>query len=143
MGKLYLYHMQQSTACLHFARRTTSLRVGGRAARRIIEGHKCAMSAEMAVWLSNCLYLYSYLSHNKLGVAACLACVAAAAVDRQARLPSLAWCGGVNWTIALNEFRLQIFYRSATVLSCPESNSRDTDKTVLSCVAWRCEVALR
>jgi len=27
-------HMQQSTACLHFAWRTTSLRVGGRAARR-------------------------------------------------------------------------------------------------------------
>ena len=26
--------MQQSTACLHFAWRTTSLRVGGRAARR-------------------------------------------------------------------------------------------------------------
>jgi len=23
-------------------------------------GHKCAMSAEMAVWLRNCLYLYSY-----------------------------------------------------------------------------------
>jgi len=28
------------------------------------KGHKCAMSAEMAVWLRNCLYLYSYLSHN-------------------------------------------------------------------------------
>ena len=28
------------------------------------KGHKCAMSAEMAVWLCNCLYLYSYLSHN-------------------------------------------------------------------------------
>ena len=27
------------------------------------KGHKCAMSAEMAVWLRNCLCLYSYL-HN-------------------------------------------------------------------------------
>ena len=35
----------------------------------------------------------------------------------------------------------------ATVLSCRESNShrrsgRDTDETVLSCLAWRCELAL-
>jgi len=39
-------------------------------------------------------------------------------------------------------------FLSATVLSCRESNSnrrsgRDTDKTVLSCLAWRCELALR
>jgi len=27
------------------------------------KGHKCAVSAEMAVWLCNCLCLYSYL-HN-------------------------------------------------------------------------------
>ena len=38
-------------------------------------------------------------------------------------------------------------FLSATVLSCPESNShrrsgRDTDKTVLSSLAWRCEFAL-
>ena len=32
--KFRFSHMQQSTACLHFAWRTTSLRVGGRAARR-------------------------------------------------------------------------------------------------------------
>ena len=56
-------HMQQSTACLHFAWRTTSLRVGGRA--------------------GDC-------------VAACLACVAAAAVDRRARQSCRVWCGGVN-----------------------------------------------
>ena len=31
---------------------------------QVRKGHKCAMSAEMAVWLRNCLYLYSYLSHN-------------------------------------------------------------------------------
>jgi len=30
---------------------------------QVRKGHKCAMSAEMAVWLRNCLYLYSYL-HN-------------------------------------------------------------------------------
>jgi len=28
------------------------------------KGHECAMSTEMAVWLRNCLCLYSYLSHN-------------------------------------------------------------------------------
>ena len=45
--------------------------------------------------------------------------------------------------------RVQTFnFPSATVLSCRESNSqsrsgRDTDKTVLSCLAWRCELALR
>jgi len=30
---------------------------------QVRKGHKCAMSAEMAVLLRNCLYLYSYL-HN-------------------------------------------------------------------------------
>ena len=38
-------------------------------------------------------------------------------------------------------------FLSATVLSCREYNShrrtgRDTDKTVLSCLAWRCELAM-
>jgi len=31
---------------------------------QVRKGHKCAMSAVMAVWLRNCLYLYSYLSYN-------------------------------------------------------------------------------
>jgi len=31
---------------------------------QVRKGHKCAMSEEMAVWLRNCLYLDSYLSHN-------------------------------------------------------------------------------
>jgi len=31
---------------------------------QVRKGHKCAMSAEMAVCLRNCLYLYSYLSHK-------------------------------------------------------------------------------
>ena len=104
--------MQQSTACLHFAWRTTSLRVGGR-----------------------------------LGVAACLACVAAAAVDRQARQSCRIWCGGVNWTIDINVFRLQNI-RSVTVLSCRETSAHrrgrhDTDRTVLSGLAWRCELGIR
>jgi len=39
-------------------------------------------------------------------------------------------------------------FLSATVLSCRESNShcrngRGTDKTVLSCLAWRCELVLK
>ena len=28
---------------------------------QVRKGHKCAMSVEMAVWLRNCLCLYSYL----------------------------------------------------------------------------------
>ena len=49
---------------------------------------------------------------GRLGVAACLACVVAAAVDRQARQSCRVWCGGVNWTIALNvAFRLLILCR--------------------------------
>ena len=55
------------------------------------------------------------------------------------------WIGRLLW--GLSVFRLQIVL-SATVLSCRESNShrrsgRDMDKTVLSCLAWRCELALR
>ena len=58
-------------------------------------------------------FRFSYMQHNvffilrgvqrhcvwavlRLGVAACLACVAAA-VDWQARRSCLVWCGGVNW----------------------------------------------
>jgi len=32
---------------------------------QVRKGHECTMSAEMAVWLRNCLCLYSYL-HNQL-----------------------------------------------------------------------------
>ena len=152
---------------------------------------------------------------GRLGVAACLACVAAAAADRRARQSCLVWCGGVIWpparcvlrrsesggrtaqpdtlrhrpdtertcmavacradsinshrhtrhdkTVlsvscmgyeldnAINVFRFQIFCRRQSwVFVCRVSNSHsrsgrdsgDTDKTVLSCLAWRCEVAL-
>jgi len=40
---------------------------------------------------------YDVAAVGWLGVAACLACVAAAAVDRQARRSCLVWCGGMNW----------------------------------------------
>ena len=54
------------------------------------------------------------------------------------------WRDDVNWTIALIVQTSN--FLSATVLSCRESNShrrsgRDTDKTVLSCLAWRCGLA--
>ena len=62
------------------------------------------------------------------------------------------WRGAVNWTIALNVFRLQIFCRrqSRAVCGNPVHNGeyvnrivgRDTDKTVLSCLARRCELTL-
>ena len=58
------------------------------------------------------------------------------------------WYAGVNWTIALNVFRLQIFCgRQSRVVGNPihatEARSgRDTYKTVLSCLACRCECRL-
>ena len=57
------------------------------------------------------------------------------------------WRGGVNWTIANNVFRLY-FFCSPTVLSCRESSSyrrgrHDADRTVLSGLAWRCELGIR
>jgi len=56
------------------------------------------------------------------------------------------WRGGVNWTKQLTCAQTSSFL-STTLLSCRESNSncgsgRDTDKTVLSRLAWRCELAL-
>ena len=48
---------------------------------------------------------------GRLGVAACLASVAAAAVDRQVRQSCRVWCADVNWTIALNVFTFEICCR--------------------------------
>ena len=120
---------------------------------------------------------------GRLGVTACLACAAAAAVDRQARQSCRVWrppdtlrrrthlsggradsihtarpdttrrsclcrvwCADVNWTIALNVFRLQIVCRRRTcIVGNPvhaAEGGRDTYKTALSCLAWRCELAL-
>jgi len=81
---------------------------------------------------------------GRIDVAACLACVVATAVDRQARQSCRVWCAGVNWTIALNVSRLQRFFCRRQSLSCRVSSSRrrgrhDTDRTVLSGLAWRCE----
>ena len=53
---------------------------------------------------------------------------------------------GVNWTIALNVFELQIFRRrQPRVVGDPirtRRSGRDTDKTVSSCLAWRCELGV-
>jgi len=47
------------------------------------------------------------------------------------------WCAGVNWTIVLNVFRLQIFRRrQSSVVGNPihtAESRHDTDTTVLSC----------
>ena len=66
--------------------------------------------------------------------------------SRRAPIAQLYSQGGANDHVAaLVEPRHQTL---ATVSSCRESNShhrsgRHTDKTVLSCLAWRCELALR
>ena len=57
------------------------------------------------------------------------------------------WSAGVNWTTALNVFRLRIFRRrQSSVVGNPihtvAEADADTDKTVLSRLAWRCEWAV-
>jgi len=105
-------HMQQSTACLHFAWRTTSLRVGGQAARR-----------------------------------SCLPCLRRGGGGRQAGATVLS-CLVCRCEVDDCSERVQTSnFLSATVLSCRQSNSHlrrghDTDKTVLFCLAWRCELAV-
>jgi len=47
----------------------------------------------------------------------------------------------VNWTIAKYVFGLH--FSSATDLSCRESNAHDTDRTVLSGLAWWCELGIK
>ena len=50
------------------------------------------MQQSQRVYMLRCVWAV-----GRLGVAAWLACVAAAAVDRQARQSCRVWCGGVNW----------------------------------------------
>jgi len=52
---------------------------------QVRNGHKCAMSAEMAVWLRNCLYLYSYLLAVELNTQNC-AWLAVAAPEGRSRV---------------------------------------------------------
>ena len=49
------------------------------------------------------------------------------------------WCGGVNWTIALNVFRLQIFCRrqSRVVADPVHTAEADTTQIGLFCRVWR------
>ena len=140
--------MQQSTACLHFAWRTTSLRVGVRAARR------------------SCLPGLRH-SGGRLAGAAVLSCLATAGhtptqnalVGRQGRLHSHRQTRHDKTVLSVSclacrcelddcSERVQTSNGlSATDLHCRESNSRrrrgrDTYKTALSCLAWRCELAL-
>ena len=78
------------------------------------------------VWQSSRLNSHSHTRHDK-------------------NSPVCVVSGVAVWTerllLACSDFK----FLSATVLSCRESNShhrsgRDTDKTVLSCLAWRCEL---
>jgi len=139
--------MQQSTASLYFTWRTTSLCVGGRAASRsCLPGLRSGGGGRQAgttvlpapldtpthnalVGRSGRLNSHHHTRHDKTVLSvSCL--VSPCELDD--------CCERVQTSNFL----------SATVLSCRESNShrrigRDTDKTVLSCLAWRCELALR
>jgi len=60
--------------------------------------------------------------------------------------PCRVWLGCVTWTIAINVFRLQIFgRRQSSVVGNPvhtaEADATET-RQFLSCLAWRCELAL-
>jgi len=100
---------------------------------------------------------------GRLGVAACLACVAAAAVDRQARLSCPVWCGGVNCELTVGQVRSGVGVRPAVALRRPTHTDADQtqnapvwrsdrlsshghtrhDESVqcVSCWAWPCELA--
>jgi len=160
--------MQQSKARLRFAWRTTSLRVGGQAARRsCLPGLRrgggdrqagatflsclvcrCELTAGQVRSASECVRRSHCAARHSYAVRTCRADSVHTATPDTTRRSCLCrvWCAGVNWTIAPSVSRLQIFL-SATVLSRRESSSHgrggyDTDKTVLSCLTWRCELAL-
>jgi len=125
--------MQQSTACLHFARRTTSLRVGGRAARRsCLPGLRRGGGGRLAgQTILSCLEWRCELTAGQVHSA--LECVRRShcaarhtpaktrhrthlsggrADSIQTATPDTTkqsclcrvWCDGVNWTIAINVF---------------------------------------
>ena len=83
------------TVCLHFAWCTTSLRVGGLAARP-----SCLASL-----------LHGGSGHPTQSDAECM-CLAVRPTQfiptKQSSLCCV-WCGAVKWTVAINAFRLHIF----------------------------------
>jgi len=119
-------HTQQSTACLHFARRTTSLRVGGRAARR------------------SCLPGLHRGGGGRQAGAAVLSCLVWRCELTAGQVRSASECVRRSHCVARHT-PTQTGHR--THLSGRLSSHRRTrhDETVLSvsCPAWRFELALR
>jgi len=158
--------VQQSTAYLHFAWRTTSLRVGGRAARRCcLPGLRRGGSGRQAgATVLSCLVWRCELS--PLNHPTCAFCVgvrpavapthsdAGRTVGRSGRLSSHRHTRHDKTVLSVSclvrrcelddcseRVRTSNFL-SATVLSCRESSShrrsgRDTDKTRRFCRVWR------
>jgi len=140
VNKFRFSHMQQSTACLHFAWRTTSLRVGGRAARRsCLPGlrrggggrqagatvlsclvWRCELttgqvrSTSECVRRSHCAARHtSTQTRHRTHLSGCRADSVHTAKPDTTKQPCLCcvWRGRANWTIATNVLRLQIFCR--------------------------------
>ena len=111
-----------------------------------IAGNRQAAYDILLVFYCNYVSILCRFGDSESGSRQCPIHSATPDTTKQSRLCRV-WRGAVNWTIATNVFRFQ-FFLSATVLSCRESNwdrwsGRDTDKTVVSCLAWRCEWAVR
>jgi len=124
-------HMQQSTACLHFVWRTTSLRVGGRAARR-----SCLPGLRRDSWRRRSTGRRDSLVVS--GVAVRTEC--ARPLDRFILRRSAS--GGR--TAPPTHFDTDQTQNSFVWWSGRLNSHRHTrhDKTVLSvsCLAWRCEL---
>jgi len=62
-SKMFVVYTVATVACRIIIIIIIIITIKGICIAQVRKGHKCAMSAEMAVWLRNCLCLYSYL-HN-------------------------------------------------------------------------------
>jgi len=150
----------------------SSLRVGGRAARRsCLPGLRRGAGGRLAVVLSCLVWRCELTAGQARSASECFRrsnCAAGHTSTQTRHRTHLSGCRAdsidtatpettkqfclscLAWTCELHNCyeRVQTStFLSATVLSCRESNShsrsgRDIDKTVLSCLAWRCELGL-
>jgi len=120
--------MQQFTACLHFVRSTTSLRVGGRAARR------------------SCLLCRRRGGGGRLagaGRAAVLSCLVRRCELTTGQVRSASEC--VRWShcAAQHTPTQNALVRRSGRLSSHRHTRQDKTVLSVSCLAWRCELSCR
>jgi len=94
------------TSCLHFARRTTSLRLGGQAARP-----SCLAAWPASRRQRSCRHCDRHTHSDAYPTQKAPVSLSVTPPHQtQQNCPVLVMCGGVNWTIAVT-FKLQIFCR--------------------------------